>query len=102
MSTTPRTLTTEFKLDAITLAKDSSQVEQTARNLGITGSALHRWIREQRQREAQGRPAFTGQGKPARTAQERELQQLRKELEITRQERDMLKKAVAFFAKESK
>jgi transposase len=44
----------------------------------------------------QARPVFTGCGNPALTEQEKENQQLRRELEIARQERDILKKALAF------
>jgi transposase len=100
--TTRKTYAPEFKLDAIKLAKSNGNIEATARNLGIASSALHRWIRQQKQHDAQGRPAFTGQGKPALTEQEARIQQLERDLDMARQERDILKKAVAFFAKESK
>ncbi len=102
MTTTRRTFTPEFKLDAVKLAKDNGNIEATARNLGIAASALHRWIRQQKQHDAQGRPAFTGQGKPALTEHEVRIKELERDLELVRQERDILKKAVAFFAKESK
>jgi transposase len=102
MSNTRKTFTTEFKLDAIKLAKSNGNIEETARNLGIDAGALHRWIRQQKQHEAEGRPTFTGKGKPALTEQEARIKQLERDLEIARQERDILKKAVAFFAKESK
>ena len=91
-----KTIAPEFKIEAIKLAKTNGNIEQTARNLGIASSALHRWIREQKQHEAQGRPAFTGQGKPALTENETRIQQLERDLEVARQERDILKKAVAF------
>jgi transposase len=97
-----KTVTPEFKLDAINLAKTNGNIEQTARNLGIASSALHRWIRQQKQHQAEGRPVFTGHGKPALTEQEAQIRQLTRELEMAQQERDILKKAVAFFAKESK
>ena len=74
MATTRKTYPPEYKLDAIRLAKDSGNIEQTARNRqitharhdGIASSALRRWICQQHQREAQGqgRPAFTGHGNP--------------------------------------
>ena len=95
MATTRKTFTSEFKLDAIKLAKKNGNIEETARNLGISPGALHRWIRQQKQHEAEGRPAFIGKGKPALTEQEARIKQLERDLEITRQERDILKKAVA-------
>ena len=97
MTTTRKTFTAEFKLDAIKLAKSNGNIEETARNLGIGAGALHRWIRQQKQHEAEGRPTFTGKGKPALTEQEARIKQLERDLEIARQERDILKKAVAFF-----
>ena len=95
MITTRKTFTTEFKLDAIKLAKKNGNIEETARNLGIGSGALHRWIRQQKQREAESRPTFTGKGKPALTEQEARIKQLERDLETARQERDILKKAVA-------
>ena len=95
MATTRKTFTAEFKLDAIKLAKTNGNIEETARNLGIGSGALHRWIRQQKQHEAEGRPAFTGYGKPALTEQEARIRQLERELDVARQERDILKKAVA-------
>ena len=102
MTTTRKTFTTEFKLDAIKLAKKNGNIEETARNLGIGAGSLNRWIRQQKQHNSEGRPVFTGKGKPALTEQETRIKQLEHDLEIARQERDILKKAVAFFAKESK
>ena len=107
MASTRKTFTTEFKLDAIKLAKKNGNIEETARNLGIGAGSLHRWIRQQKQHEVEGRPVFTGKGKPALTEQETRIKQLERDLEIARlldpkmhlragsQERDILKKAVA-------
>ena len=55
--------------------------------------------REYETQTVQGKPVFTGRGVPALTGQEKEIKQLRKELEIARQERGILKKAVTFFAR---
>ena len=107
MTTTRKTFTTEFKLDAIKLAKKNGNIEETAQNLGIGAGSLHRWIRQHKQHNAEGRPIFTGKGKPALTEQEARIKQLERDLEIARlldpkkhlrvgsQERDILKKAVA-------
>jgi transposase len=93
--------TPEYKLEAIKLAQTQG-VGKTASNLGINANMLGRWKREHEQGITHGKPVFTGRGIPALTEQEKEIQQLRRELEIARQERDILKKAVTFFAKESK
>jgi transposase len=93
--------TPEYKLEAIKLAQTQG-VGKTAINLGINANMLGRWKREHELGVTQGKPVFPGRGIPALTEQEKEIQQLRRELEIARQERDILKKAVTFFAKESK
>ena len=90
-------------------------IGKTATNLGINTNMLGRWKREHELGIAQARPTFTGKGNAALTEQEKENQQLRRELEIARQERDILKKALAclgqkaapyglgrFFAKETR
>jgi transposase len=56
---------------------------------------LARWKREHELGCNQARPVFTGRGNAALTEQEKENQQLRRELEIARQEREILKKALA-------
>jgi transposase len=91
----------QYKLEAVKLAQIQG-INKTANGLGINPNMLGRWKREHETNTSQGRPAFTGRGITALSEQEQEIQRLRKELEITRQERDILKKAVTFFAKESK
>lgn len=95
-----RVYTAEFKLEAIRLAQQPERTTaQVADELGIGRSTLTHWLREYQQK---GGAAFPGHGRPALTPQEAEIQRLKRELEITRQERDILKKATAFFAKESR
>ena len=89
-----RTFTCEFKSEAVQLSYDSDlAVAQVAKNLGIRAELLYRWRAEQRQA---GGEAFPGKGnlKP----EEAELVRLRRELEQTRMERDILKKALSVFA----
>ena len=93
--------TAEYKLSAIKLAQTEG-ITKTATNLGINTNMLARWKREHELGTAQARPIFTGRGNTALTEHEKENQQLRKELDIARQERDILKKALAFFAKETR
>lgn len=91
--------TKEFKLEAVRLANEPDQsFLQVSKNLGISDSALHRWAREL---GTQGTVAFPGHGKASLTTEQAEIKRLQRELDIARQERDVLKKAVAFFAKES-
>lgn len=95
-----RTFTAEFKLEAIKLAlSPGNSIVQVAADLGVGKSTLTAWIRNYREK---GGSAFPGHGHVVLTPQEAEIQQLKRELEITRQERDILKKATVFFAKKSR
>ena len=90
--------TKEFKQEAVRLAKEPDRtVFGVAQDLGISDSALHRRVREF---EGQGQAAFPGHGKQVLTPEQAEIKWLQCELEIARQERDVLKKAVAFFARD--
>lgn len=90
----------EFKREAVAMAQlPNAVVEEVARNLGISSGSLHRWMRFEREK---GALAFPGQGKQLLTTEQAEIQRLRKENEQLRMEREILKKATAFFAKESK
>ena len=84
----------EFKLEAVRLAeREGISVPQAARDLGISDSVLYDWIKK----------FGTHAGGSPLTPDERdELMRLRRELRIVKEERDILKKATAFFAKESK
>ncbi|GHO70404.1 hypothetical protein KSC_092960 [Ktedonobacter sp. SOSP1-52] len=82
-----RTFTKEFKLEAVQFAERSGRSQaQVARDLGIADSTLHHWCKEFAR---QGSQAFPGSGH--QTQQEEELRRLKRELEMTRQERDILK-----------
>ncbi len=88
----------QFKVDAVKLVIEQGYpIGETARNLGITPNMLGRWKSEL---EAGSEHAFPGKGKM--TPEKDELHRLRKENEQLRMERDILKKATAFFARESK
>ena len=87
----------QFKIDAVNLVIEQGfNVSQAARNLGIHHSSLRRW---KRQLESDGNQAFPGRGNLS--AEKQELDRLLKENKRLRMERDILKKATAFFAKES-
>ena len=98
MGSKRRTYTREFKLDAVRMAIERNRtVAEVADNLGISPSLLQRW---RKQFEADGSVAFPGQGKLK--PDDEEIRRLRRELADTRQERDILKKAMAYFVKERK
>ena len=90
-----RSFTDEFKAGAVRLVLDESKtVAQVARDLDLTQSALGGWVKQARADRSNGKTGLT-------TAEREELARLRKECRSLRMERDLLKKAAAFFAKES-
>ena len=87
----------EFKKSSAKLAALSEQsIAQTARDLGINVNTLHGWV-GQYYRKCQS----SGKAQGIQISQEEEIKQLRKELARVKQEREILKKAAAYFAKES-
>jgi transposase len=94
MKKSRRTYAREFKLEALRLLETSGQsAAQIERDLGISGGCLSRWKRELAD---DGADAFPGQGHL--TPDQERIRQLERENEILRQERDILKKAVAIFS----
>ena len=95
METGKRVFTPEFKRDALDLVERSGKsLAQVARELGISDNTLHSWKQQMR---AHGTDAFPGSGH--QTPPEEELHRLKRENEILRQERDILKKALAIFSR---
>jgi transposase len=95
-----RQFSRDFKLEAVRLVTDGRRpVAEVARELKIRADMLHKWLRA-----AGGAPStdavFPGNGKLS--AQDEEIRQLRRELAQVREERDILKKATAYFAKQSR
>ena len=85
-----KTYTKEFKLEAVRLVKSSGKsMSQIARDLGVSDSALSKWCK---QWSDQGEQAFPGSGH--QSAEQEEIRRLKRELEVTRQERDMLKRGM--------
>ena len=92
-----RKFTREFKIEAVKLIQERGvTVTQAARDLGVHGTMLRRWVQES---AADAPQAFPGQGqmKP----EQAELARLRREVLKLRAERDIFKKAAAYFAKEA-
>ena len=92
--------TAEFKREAVRLSEQAGvSVAQIAQELGVSDYSLYKWRKQARE---SGELAFPGNGKVALTAEQQENVRLKRELERVRQERDILKKAIGFFAKESR
>lgn len=88
----------EYKLDAVSLVLDQDYtVTQAASSLGINRSVLQRWVREFQTDDGQ---AFRGNGKL--TPEQAELRMLREENRRLKMEKEILKKATVFFAKETR
>lgn len=89
-----RSFSPEFKADAVKLVRSGKTVTQVARELDLTQPALREWVRRAE--------ADAGERQDVLTTEERqELARLRRENKQLRQEREILKAAATFFAKES-
>ncbi|MBX6332126.1 MAG: transposase [Gemmatimonadaceae bacterium] len=99
MSRRRRQVSREFKLEAVRLVQSGSPPAEVAREFGIRRDMLRKW---RRQFAAATRPseAFPGNGKL--TSQDKELRQLRWRVAQLEEEREIRKKATAFFARESR
>jgi transposase len=93
-----KTYTREFKLEAVRLLERGDRpAAEIARELGIKRNQLYKW---QEQHDARGEAAFPGHGRPVND-KDAEIARLKQELERVQEERDILKKAAQYFAKES-
>jgi transposase len=91
---TRRSFTEDYKAGAIRLVLDEGKtVAAAARDLGLTESSLRNWVEQARANATMGTTGLT-------TAEREELTRLRKDVRELRMERDVLKKAAAFFAKD--
>jgi transposase len=89
-----RSFTLEFKQEAVRLLTESGRpLRHVARELALHPAQLREWRRELAAPESAA---------PSAPSDAEEVRRLRRELEVVRQERDFLKKAAAFFAKESR
>lgn len=98
MAGTRKAYTPEFKLQAVKMVTEQKlSVAEVARRLGITENRLHEWKRAV---ATKGVAAFPGSGHL--TPVEEELRQLRADVKRLEMERDILKKATAFFATQTR
>lgn len=85
----------EFKAEAVKLARSSEKpLSELARDLGVSTATLHNWLKQQHI-DAGKRHGLT-------TDEREELRRLRKENKVLKEEREVLRKATAFFATEEK
>ena len=92
-----RIFSREFKLEAVKLVRDRGvSVVQACRDLDVAESVLRRWMREM---QADPQQAFPGHGQTK--PEQQEIDRLRREVAKLKAERDILKKAAAYFAKDA-
>ncbi len=95
--TTRKKYTKEFKLDAVALVTEQGYTRpEAAQSLGINTNMLGRWVKELQTEEGQ---AFRGNGKL--TPEQEELRLLKSQVKRLQMEKEILKKATVFFAKET-
>ncbi len=89
-----RKFSAEQKADAVRMVRDVGSIAQVARDLDLTETSLRNWVRQADIDQGKGpKDALT-------TAEKEEIRRLRRENRTLKMERDFLKKAAAFFAKE--
>ena len=92
---TRRSFTEQYKAEVVALCRGSEKsLSEVARDLDLTESSVRRWV-NQAEIDAGRREGLT-------TSEREELVRLRKENRVLREERDILKRATAFFARETR
>src|SRR5262245_54753587 len=89
-----RRFTAEQKADAVELVRRVGSVSRVAKDLGLVQSVLYKWV-QQAAKDQKDEPEG-----PLTAEERQELQKLKREVSVLRMERDFLKKAAAFFAKD--
>jgi len=90
-----RSFTKEFKAETVRLIDAGRSIGEVARDLDLTESALRHWVRQAKIDAGQGRPG------ELTTEEREELHRLRREVKSLRLDREILRKAAAFFAREN-
>ena len=87
--------TLEFKIEAVRLVRSGQSVAAVSATLGVAVQTLHNWVK------AEARGLLKGTAARPVSPEQMEISRLRAELSRVKMERDILKKATAYFAKES-
>jgi transposase len=87
--------TLEYKIEAVRLVRSGQSIAAVSRTLGIADQTLHNWIK------ADDKGKLAGSASRPVSEEQMEISRLRAELARVKMERDILKKATAYFAKES-
>ena len=87
--------TLEFKIEAVRLVRAGQSVAAVSATLGVASQTLHNWVK------AEARGLLKGTAARPVSPEQMEISRLRAELGRVKRERDILKKATAYFAKES-
>ena len=96
----PSKYTEEFQRDAVDLVRSSERpINQVARELGLSHETLRNWVRKQEQRSAADAGGSAGGGLSV-ADKDAEIARLRREVAELRQEKEILRKAAVYFAKE--
>ena len=88
--------TLEFKLEALRRVRGGEAVRKVAREIGVPEQSIRNWVKAQ----AEGKLGVAANGKPI-TPEQMEISRLRAEVARLRMETEILKKAAAYFARES-
>ncbi|MEU6021843.1 transposase [Micromonospora sp. NPDC047134] len=95
----PSKYTEEFQRDAVDLVRSSGRpINQVARELGMSHETLRHWVRKQERQTGAG--STSGGDTPSVADKDAEIARLRREVAQLRQEKEILRKAAAYFAKE--
>lgn len=91
-----RKFTRDFKMRAVELSHQRSNIRELAEELDVHPELLYRWRKEFAEKEEE---SFPGNGNSSESGEKAEIKRLKKELADTKMERDILKKAMSIFSK---